>query len=80
MFEREVSERDVHDVLTSGERIEDYPDDQPYPSYLVLGSVGIRPLHVVAADIDENRETIVITVYDPDPELWDADLRRRSKP
>lgn len=80
MFEREVSEGDVREALTSGERIEDYPDDRPYPSYLVLGRAGTRPLHVIAADNDEDRETIVITVYEPDPERWDTELRRRSKP
>lgn len=80
MFERGVSEGDVRHVLGSGERIADYPDDQPYPSYLVLGRAGIRALHVVAADNDEDRETIVITVYEPNPRQWDAELRRRSKP
>jgi hypothetical protein len=80
MFEREIGEDDVRVVLRAGERIQDYPNDAPYPSYLMLGRVGIRPLHVVAADHDEDRETIVITVYEPDPERWDAELRRRSKP
>jgi hypothetical protein len=80
MFEREIGEDDVRVVLRTGERIEGYPDDAPYPIYLMLGRAGIRPLHVVAADNDEDRETIVITVYEPDLERWDAELRRRSRP
>ncbi len=36
-------------MLKEGETIMDYPDDQPYPSRLVLGWVKSRPLHVVVA-------------------------------
>jgi hypothetical protein len=36
-----------------------------------------RPLHVVAAYNDADGETIVITVYEPDPALWSDDFRRR---
>ncbi len=80
MFERHVDVREVRDVLRSGERIANYPDDQPYPSYLMLGRSGVRALHVVAADNDEARETIVITVYEPDPDRWDTELQTRREP
>ena len=80
MFERGVTDADVRQVLTAGERIEDYPDDKPYPSYLMLGySVG-RPLHVVAADNSAAGETIVVTVYEPDPRKWDVSLKKRANP
>ena len=49
MFERSISDVDVRKVLVDGVMIEDYPDDQPYPSFLVLAWVNGRPLHVVAA-------------------------------
>jgi len=65
--------------LASAEVIEEYPDDKPYPSRLVLGWVGSRPIHLVVADNAEAQETTVITVYDPDPEQWDADFKRRKK-
>lgn len=55
-------------VLPTGEVIESYPNDLPYPSKLMLGWRGNRPLHVVAADNLESGETIVITVYEPDPQ------------
>ena len=52
--------------------IKEYPDDKPYPSRLILGWKEGKPLHVVAA------ETIIITVYQPDPTLWNADFRSKK--
>ena len=78
MFERRISIDDVNAVIDSGETIEDYRDDRPYPSRLVLGWRGARPLHVVVADNLSENELIVITVYEPDPELWGADFRKRK--
>ena len=67
---------DVREVVTGGERIEEYPDDHPYPSALLLGRPGGRPVHVVAAY--EPPETIyVVTCYHPEAEQWDASYRRR---
>ena len=37
MFERSVTRADVREVLATGEVIEQYPDDTPYPSRLILG-------------------------------------------
>lgn len=38
MLERGVSRRDVFSTLLSGEQIEDYPHDRPFPSVLFLGA------------------------------------------
>lgn len=78
MFERQLGVEDVEAVIESGETIEDYPSDRPYPSRLVLGWRGARPVHVVVAHNLSENELIVITVYEPDPELWEADFRRRK--
>ena len=64
--------------LEDGERIEEYPDDTPLPSYLMLGSGAARVLHVVAADDPEADETIVITTYEPDPRDWEVDFKTRK--
>lgn len=77
MFQRGVTVDDVRQVLATGETIENYPDDTPYPSRLVLGRLGSRPLHVVFAENNAMREIIVVTVYEPDPDRWDSDFRRR---
>ena len=50
----------------------------PYPSRLVLGWRGARPLHIVVADNIEDGERIIVTVYEPDPDQWEADFRRRK--
>lgn len=80
MFERKITPEDVRHVLETGEPIEDYPDDTPYPSRLVLGWRGARPIHVVAAENSDDQETIVITTYEPDPAKWERDFKRRKKP
>jgi hypothetical protein len=80
MSERGISEQDVREILSAGESIEEYPDAIPYASRLVLGWCRGRPLHVVAAENAEAHETIVITVYDPDPTLWEPGFRQRRRP
>ena len=77
MFRRGIGIEEVRQALTVGETIESYLEDVPYPSRLVLGWSGNRPVHIVAADNKEAAETIVITVYEPDPALWDAEFKRR---
>ena len=79
MFERQISEADVARVLASGEVIEDYPADYPYPSRLILGWCGRRPIHVVAADNKGATEMIVVTAYQPDKEEWQPDFKRRKQ-
>lgn len=76
MAQRDLSVEDIRHVLDTGEIIEDYPNDYPYPSALMLGWAGGRPLHVVAATTPAER--IVITVYEPDPARWEPDFKRRK--
>jgi len=77
MFQRRIQSFEVRTTLENGETIEDYSNDKPYPSRLVLGRSGNRPIHVVVAENTEDDEWIVITVYVPDPALWNSDFRRR---
>jgi hypothetical protein len=53
---------------------EEYPDDTPYPSRLIVGCYKGRVIHVVAADNFDDEEIIVITVYEPDTSEWDTGL------
>ena len=77
MFRRGISDEDIRHVLESGEIIQEYPEDQPYPCRLVLGWRGSQPIHLVVADNIDEQETVVITVYQPDPAQWEADFRRK---
>jgi len=79
MVQRHVDEQAIRHVLRNGEVIEDYPDDIPYPSYLILGFCGARPIHLVAADNHQDQETIIITVYEPDPAKWGPGFKVRRK-
>ena len=47
MFQRGISEDIVRRALETTQTIQEYPDDQPYPSRLVLGWHGTQPLHMV---------------------------------
>ena len=78
IFQRRISKDDVRQILETGETIETYPHDMPYPSELVLGWRNARPLHVVAAENAESGETIVITAYEPDSEEWELGFKRRK--
>ena len=78
LFEREISIDEMQAVIVEGETIEDYPYDEPYPSKLVLGWMHGRPLHVVAAFNEDTNETIGVTVYEPDPDIWDPDFRTKK--
>ena len=80
MFQHHFNEKDIRRSLDSGEVIEEYPDDKPYPSRLVLGWIGRRLVHLVVADDKDRQETIVITVYEPEEDKWEADFKRRKKP
>ena len=79
MYQRGIGEPAVRHAISTGEIIEDYPDDTPYPSRLVLGWHGRRPLHVVVADNADDKENIVITVYEPDLTEWESDFKTRRK-
>lgn len=77
MAERSISPEDVREVLETGETIEEYSSDRPYPSRLVLGWRGKRPIHVVAAEAADLDRTVIITDYEPDMTQWDTTFRRR---
>ncbi len=79
MFERRISEDDVNRILFEGKVIEEYENDQPYLSKLILGFIDQRPIHIVAAENKEENQTIIITVYEPDRIKWDEKFERRIK-
>jgi len=77
--ERNILQRDVLEILLSGEIIEDYPEDKPYPSALFLGFISGEPLHVVAA-FDEGGLFSYITTYRPSSQHFERDYKTRKKP
>jgi len=68
---RDISVAEVEDVIRGpSEIIEDYPDDKYGPSCLVLGFTRARrPLHIQRSY--PTRPLVkIITLYEPDPDLW----------
>ena len=75
---RGVTVDEIRQAISAGEIIEDYPDDKYGASCLVFGQTESgRALHVQCSH--PSREVIkIITVYEPDPDLW-LDFKRRVK-
>lgn len=76
--QRKISINDVISCIMNGEIIEDYPEDYPFPSCLILGaSQNKTMIHTV---LGSDLETIwIITAYIPDTENWKADLKTRKE-
>lgn len=79
MAERNILRSMVIEVLLTGERIEDYPDDTPFPSALFFKLIGQMPIHVVAACDSFSKWVFVITAYEPNLEHFEQDFKTRRK-
>ena len=77
MFENNVSTDDVIAVISSGEIIERYPDDEPCPSFLLLGFIDGSPYHLVVATCQDHVR--VVTVYIPEENKWNEYRVRKAK-
>ena len=79
MLERDIPRKDVLDVLLSGERIEEYPNDFPLSSALFLGWAEERPLHAVVAFEPSKKTVGIITVYEPSLERFENGFKTRRR-
>lgn len=77
MFLRQISQEEVKTAIAQGEIIQEYPDDQPFPSYLLLDFIEGRPIHVVFSYDQETDTGYVVTTYIPDPNIWQPDFRTK---
>ena len=73
IIERGIEIEQGRQAILCGEIIEEYPDDYPYLSCLLLGN----GLHVVAG-LGDGRLWLV-TVYIPDPAKWSANLKTQKE-
>ena len=75
-----IHAEEVLQIVETGEIIEQYPDDKPYPSCLVYGrNKNGEPIHSVWAYNIETKASVLITVYRPDSDRW-IDWKQRRKP
>jgi len=81
MFELGIELSEVEAAIQSGTVVEEYPNDLPYPSRLVLYRSEQGLLHVVCSEAVDRDTTIsyIITVYRPDPLDWDESHESLSK-
>lgn len=80
MFERDISRKAVKHIVRTGEVIEAYPEDKPFPSFLILGYWQDKPLHAVIAYDMSDKWLYVITAYEPDEEHFESNWKiRRAK-
>lgn len=77
-IQRDIKQKDIKNCILTGEIIEQYPDDFPWPSCLIYGhTTDNRVIHVVASDNGEY--TKIITAYLPDIKTFNSDLKTRRK-
>ena len=78
MFNRNISNEDIEHVIENGRVIKEYPEDKPFPSFLVFCFSNERPLHVVYS-VNDKKEIIINTAYEPDILIWNPDFRTKKK-
>ena len=75
--ERLIDSSDILEALLHGEIIEDYPNDYPFPSCLLLSfSKSGKPTHVCCGIGDG--KIYIITAYYPTTEKWEDDMKTRK--
>jgi hypothetical protein len=79
MFARSITPELVARAVSLGEIIAEYPDDQPFPSFLLLYFEYEKPLHVVVGKDEDDGACYIVTAYEPDIKLWNDDFRTRRK-
>jgi hypothetical protein len=78
MTERNILRSEVRQCIMSGEIIEKYIGDKPFPSCLVFGvTIKNRPLHTVCSI--SGGYIYIITAYEPNTFKWHNDLKTRRK-
>jgi len=77
MFERDISRQAVKNIICTGEIIESYPHDRPFPSFLLLGFWRNLPLHAVVAYDTSGKWLYVITAYVPDEKHFESGWKIR---
>ena len=77
VVERNISEQEICEAGANAEVIESYPRDKYSPSGLLLGiTCAGRALHFQVS-FAESDMTRIVTIYEPDPNEWIKNRKRR---
>ena len=77
LIERGISVMDISNVIDTGEIIEQYPEDFPFASCLIMGKSFDKVIHICAS-IDSGF-IYLITAYVPDSARWQSDFKTRKE-
>ena len=75
--ERQISINDICAAINNGKIIEQYDNDFPFPSCLILGNNKNKVIHVVASIHEEIM--YIITAYIPNSEKWENNWETRKE-
>ncbi|MEQ8187692.1 MAG: DUF4258 domain-containing protein [Candidatus Eremiobacterota bacterium] len=75
--QRGITIEEVENVIMTGELIEDYPDDKPFPSCLISGYIRKDIILYVVLALEEKIH--IITAHWLDPDRWLDHKTRRDK-
>ena len=78
MRQRKISVSEILAVLNDFNIIEEYKEDKPFPSYLLVGFADKKPIHIVVGVNEIDFEIHLITAYIPDDLIWEDNYRRRK--
>jgi hypothetical protein len=73
MKQRNIRYEDIKLAIATGEIIEHYPNDYPFPSCLINAD----NIHIVCSIGDGH--LFIITAYRPSPEQWEAGGKKRKE-
>ena len=79
LMERGFTRSDVFSAVESGEIIESDVDRKPFPTYLWFATINARTIHVVIAWDRNTRTAHIVTVYEPDEEHFENNLKTRRQ-
>lgn len=75
---RDISVQELREAISTGEIIEDYPEDKYGPSCLVLGMTVTGRALYVQCSYPSRPLVKIITLYEPDPDRWIEFKERRT--
>ena len=79
IIERKIPLKSVIEVVIEGEVIEDYTEDKPFPSCLMLRLIEGKPIHVVVSLDEKENTAYIITAYTATLDKFEPDYKTRRK-
>ena len=76
--QRGIKIKDIRFAINNGEIIEQYPDDFPFESCLVLGK-DQNNIFIHVCMSDEGSSSRIVTAYYPSENKWNADFKTRKE-